>query len=256
MPSLRGDIEESVFDMPSELDSVLPRCAELVELVCSLPGAPVPDWCELAAKALHNLSPQGLVAISVATQAAHSTTTEVESVGVDCTSADRAQVAVRRLQRPVAHTSPVKFGLQPLSQHLHLRELATAEFAQASLWTATRSLQSSPDIWLSMSVILPHAANLQTDATLCDTLLSILATRAKHALPSASGAIRWLTRREAEVMDQLVLGYSIREIADILKLSHHTVQDHVKHLHTKLEANNRGEVVARALGKRGPARNV
>ncbi|MFO0856096.1 MAG: hypothetical protein U0640_01920 [Phycisphaerales bacterium] len=35
-----------------------------------------------------------------------------------------------------------------------------------------------------------------------------------------------------------------------MKLSHHTVQDHVKHLHTKLEASNRGEVVARALGKR------
>jgi DNA-binding CsgD family transcriptional regulator len=48
----------------------------------------------------------------------------------------------------------------------------------------------------------------------------------------------------------LTLGYSIREIAELLHLSHHTVQDHVKHLHSKLDASNRGELVARALGRR------
>lgn len=236
--------------MPSDLDSVLPRCALLVQSVCSLPGAPVPHWCELAANALQQLSPTGLVAVSLATRQANSPSTDVQCVGIKCDSNERIQVATRRLQRPVTHNQPTRPGIQPLSQHPLLRELATADFAHAALWTSSRALRGSGDLWLNLYVILPRHTDTSHDAALCDTIFSVLASRAEQALPSASGVIRWLTKREAEVLDQLVLGYSIREIADILKLSHHTVQDHVKHLHTKLEASNRGEVVARALGKR------
>lgn len=236
--------------MPSDLDFVLPRCAKLVESVCNLPGAPVPNWGELAANALHQLSPTGLVAVTIATNQPNSPSTDVQCVGIKCDNAERVQIATRRLQRPIAHNQPTKPGIQNLSQHALLRELASADFAQASLWTASKTLRESGDLWLNLYVVLPRLADNLHDAALCETIFSVLSTRAEHALPSSNGVIRWLTRREAEVLDQLVLGYSIREIAEILTLSHHTVQDHVKHLHTKLEAGNRGEVVARALGKR------
>lgn len=191
-----------------------------------------------------------MVAVSIAVNQANSPAADVQCVGVRCRDAERVQVTTRRLHRPIAHAQGAKASVQSLSQNPLLRELAVDDFAQAMLWTCSQALATAGDLWLNLYVVLPAGENVHAEAALCKTLFEALATRAARGLPSSTSAIRWLTKREAEVMDQLVLGYSIREIADILSLSHHTVQDHVKHLHTKLEANNRGEVVARALGKR------
>jgi len=80
-------------------------------------------------------------------------------------------------------------------------------------------------------------------------LLPELASRAIRAVgetPATSS--RWLTVREQQVLRELSLGKSVREIADELGRSPHTVHDHVKSLHRKLDASSRGELVARALG--------
>lgn len=71
-------------------------------------------------------------------------------------------------------------------------------------------------------------------------LVSIGETRATSS--------RWLTAREQEVLDLLVVGKSVRVIAEELGRSPHTVHDHVKSLHRKLDASSRGELVAKALG--------
>jgi DNA-binding CsgD family transcriptional regulator len=60
--------------------------------------------------------------------------------------------------------------------------------------------------------------------------------------------LRWLTSREQDVLESLVDGLSVREIADKLGRSRHTMHDHVKNLHKKLNASCRGELVAAALG--------
>jgi len=76
-----------------------------------------------------------------------------------------------------------------------------------------------------------------------------LARRAALALGlrrTSSGS--WLTGREQQVLEQLTLGRSVREIAEDIGRSPHTVHDHVKSLHRKLSASSRGELVARALG--------
>ncbi|RMH27628.1 MAG: LuxR family transcriptional regulator [Planctomycetota bacterium] len=78
-------------------------------------------------------------------------------------------------------------------------------------------------------------------------LMPLLSKRACMALP-AQNQIAWLTDREQDVLDRLTLGRSVREIADELGRSPHTVHDHVKSLHRKLSASSRGELVARALG--------
>ncbi|MEM0983428.1 MAG: helix-turn-helix transcriptional regulator, partial [Planctomycetota bacterium] len=59
---------------------------------------------------------------------------------------------------------------------------------------------------------------------------------------------RWLTVREEQVLNELTLGKSVRQIAEELGRSPHTIHDHVKSLHRKLNASSRGELVARALG--------
>lgn len=80
-------------------------------------------------------------------------------------------------------------------------------------------------------------------------ILPLLTHRAKLALGSAEDSAQtWLTVREQQVLEQLVLGKSVRQIADDLDRSPHTVHDHVKSLHRKLGASSRGELIARALG--------
>lgn len=80
-------------------------------------------------------------------------------------------------------------------------------------------------------------------------VLPSLARRAFAAVGSEpSDSTHWLTTREQTILNHLLMGKSVREIATELGRSPHTVHDHVKALHRKLGANSRGELVARALG--------
>ncbi|MCW5776562.1 MAG: helix-turn-helix transcriptional regulator [Phycisphaeraceae bacterium] len=83
-------------------------------------------------------------------------------------------------------------------------------------------------------------------AALLRAALPLIAERARIAL-TPDGA--WLTEREQEILEALTHGLSVREIAQALSRSPHTVHDHVKSLHRKLKAHTRGELVARALGR-------
>jgi DNA-binding NarL/FixJ family response regulator len=56
-----------------------------------------------------------------------------------------------------------------------------------------------------------------------------------------------LTAREGEVLQQLIMGASNKEIARRLKISVHTAKFHVASIVAKLGASGRTEVVARAL---------
>lgn len=94
----------------------------------------------------------------------------------------------------------------------------------------------------------PRRISPENQAAL-QAILPLLSHRARLALGSAQDASQtWLTVREQQVLEQLVLGKSVRQIADDLERSPHTVHDHVKSLHRKLGASSRGELIARALG--------
>ncbi|MBO6514537.1 MAG: helix-turn-helix transcriptional regulator [Phycisphaerales bacterium] len=62
----------------------------------------------------------------------------------------------------------------------------------------------------------------------------------------------WLTLREQTILDHLLEGKSVRVIAECIGRSPHTVHDHVKNLHRKLNASSRGQLIARSLGRRSP----
>lgn len=64
----------------------------------------------------------------------------------------------------------------------------------------------------------------------------------------------WLTQRERQVLEQLVCGSSVVEIAKSLDRSPYTVHDHVKSLHRKLGVRTRAALVGCAtLGVPPPA---
>jgi DNA-binding NarL/FixJ family response regulator len=53
-----------------------------------------------------------------------------------------------------------------------------------------------------------------------------------------------LSKREAEVLNLIGLGFTNKKIAEVLYISEHTAKDHIKNIMKKLGAGSRGEVVA------------
>lgn len=78
-------------------------------------------------------------------------------------------------------------------------------------------------------------------------LLPLLAGRAGLAFNSHENGVM-VSNREVEVLQHLSEGRSVKQIAERLGRSEHTIHDHVKSLHRKLGATSRGELIARALG--------
>lgn len=96
----------------------------------------------------------------------------------------------------------------------------------------------------------PRRCSIENHSAL-KAIMPLLARRATLALSTEGdeeNEIPWLTVREQQVIEQIVLGKSVRQIAAELERSPHTVHDHVKSLHRKLRAASRGELIARALG--------
>lgn len=59
-----------------------------------------------------------------------------------------------------------------------------------------------------------------------------------------------LTQREKEILQQLVEGKSYKMVADFLKISTYTVNDHIKNIYRKLQVHNAAEAVKKALKER------
>jgi DNA-binding CsgD family transcriptional regulator len=57
-----------------------------------------------------------------------------------------------------------------------------------------------------------------------------------------------LSAREAELLNHLVNGRDTRDVASLMFLSQHTVQDHLKSIFAKTSVRNRRTLLARALG--------
>jgi PAS domain S-box-containing protein len=58
-----------------------------------------------------------------------------------------------------------------------------------------------------------------------------------------------LTEREREVVHEVALGHTAREIADTLHVTHNTVRTHIRNAQAKLGARSQAQLVAMALGQ-------
>jgi DNA-binding NarL/FixJ family response regulator len=56
-----------------------------------------------------------------------------------------------------------------------------------------------------------------------------------------------LTKREEEILDELVKGNSYKSVADHLFISIHTVRFHIRSIYEKLQVHSKSEAVAKAL---------
>lgn len=71
--------------------------------------------------------------------------------------------------------------------------------------------------------------------------------RAGAPTSTAASQLGNLTEKETEVLTDLARGYSYKEVAVRLHISHHTVADHVKAIYRKLAVNSRSEAVFEAM---------
>lgn len=244
--------------------------ARMTELIAQLPAVATLDWADRAAGAMLPMGGRLRVCLMVARVEASGGLTQLETVGVAAAKSvedDAAELTIRsRSERIDGIGIPA-----PAAGHVIAGRAADLlgagwrESGPGRIWTQLHAADvligaigiGRPE---DARAVVIHAARVDQPevpavpftAAQADMLRAIsepLARRTLLALgDDRNASTRWLTAREQEVLEKLTLGMSVREIAEAIGRSPHTVHDHVKSLHRKLNATSRGELVARALG--------
>lgn len=268
-----------------EGSNALRSAVKIAENICALPAVATQDWCDRAAAALLPACPPALAVTMIgqvdergailsqeATGVAGCYSVEVTTnigksssatslVPIDSTDANLVRVRTMMAQSRELYWTPG--NLAPG----HTRAGTPASFGCATPWENTGlgrrwdavratglvlgaiALGGGRVLAIELAATGPVSPNLETEVAVLEAALPALAKRTIMAIgtdPTDGG--HWLTAREQVILQHLLLGKSVREIAEELERSPHTVHDHVKSLHRKLNANSRGELVARALG--------
>lgn len=244
------------------------KAVEATEAVCALPAIATQDWCDRAASALSKLFDGAPVGLAIGEIDGSGSLNRLEAVGASgaVLPADKQEVIRRRFE--MANKLGWSLG-EPSGWH-GPQAARMADLPVGMSWAA----QEAGRQWSSVGVVdlligvAPIAARRpgrvvivevgrpgvgrafeEADAATLAGVLRAVAHRALLAFGAEPiSANRMLTPREQEVLSRLALGESVKEIAVRLDRSPHTVHDHVKALHRKLQASSRGALIARALG--------
>ena len=258
--------------------------------VCGLPAVATLDWCDGAAAAVAQLAAPCVACVLIGTLEEDGTLGQIEAAGVAgrAEKYDAVGASLGSAARAVvlAGKDPRLTGLRARMERLGtlgwavgsevVRRGAAApmsrlagegwrQTAAGKLWgdlepesvlMGVKPLGTTePGRVVLAMVALDEVApgRIEALASMLDAVLGLVERRAVMAIGTRrASATQWLTGREQVVLEQLALGKSVRQIAEDLDRSPHTVHDHVKSLHRKLNASSRGELIARALGHLEP----
>lgn len=248
----------------------LSLCSRIAARIAHLPGVATPDWCESAGRVLNQCCPESVVSVTVcerdSDQGSASSELRVLATGA---ASDGQQLAAHRIH-PDAATDLGWTLAEPAHPGLagtHPRIAKLRDLASWSRWPVTPAGKRWSKLgireMLVADIALPGTAQPREllveigspsamqrfdrgEAEIIAALLPVLADRA--SLAYGADFTHPLTTREQLILVQLVSGASVREIAERIERSPHTVHDHVKSLHRKLNASSRGELVSRYLG--------
>lgn len=263
-------------------DQGLSIAAQLTERLCALPAVATLDWCDRAAAAIADLCRPAATCLLIGTIDAHGRILDLEAAGVSICGADGSTALPATIGESGEETpgDPRLNELRCRAERLPSIGFTPSEPVGAPMAASLSTLPGGAAWrsgllgvmweWSKAAELLVGAIRLGETATgrvlvvyvaplegAADELLvqplravmPVLSRKALTALGTTrSNRNRWISPREQTVLDQLILGKSVRQIADDLGRSPHTVHDHVKSLHRKLNASSRGELVARALG--------
>lgn len=268
-----------------EAQPALRAAVRMTERICALPAVATQDWCDRAAAALLPVDQPCIAVVVVGQIDEHGVIQRNEATGVaGCYSAEVAtnvgrhtsatnivnldpnDATLMRLKTSMAQARELSWG--PGNLGVGGSKVATIDRSHPSASAPTGLLRRWDGVKVS-GILLAAAgignqrrvlaaeigltgsapSRLESDAAALESVMPALARRAVMAIgPDPTDGAQWLTQREQIILQHLLLGKSVRNIATELGRSPHTVHDHVKSLHKKLNASSRGELVARALG--------
>jgi len=247
----------------SEASRQLRSLAVLTEFLCSLPAYPSAGWCGLAAERLLGLEEDLIACVTIGWLESTGLIVRREAAGVAASGVSDERT--ERLRADLLHGGPSapslgdptgwdgprvcgrRRGMDTSSLSGSATDLGLGEELVGGAWLDADNPRRI--VFVELSLIGHERVWSDSRVELLTALLEPLSRRAAMAFGVGEGpGAAQLTRREEEVLVELALGKSVREIAIELKRSPHTVHDHVKSLHRKLRASSRGELIARALG--------
>lgn len=226
----------------------------------SLPAFPSPNWCDRAAAGLSNIAGRGEVVVAIATMPGTDASPSIEVVGATDPGLSALVDATGPLG-PLGWAAPPRAGKRTFLVSSTPLYAAWSSSNRGKAWKRAGSsdllvgIEIVPSerrdrvVIVEMGLTQESAGSLTPMARVLESILPVLADRVTRAFNGGEiSPASWLTLREQEVLEHLALGRTVRDIADRIGRSPHTVHDHVKSLHKKLNATTRGELVARALG--------
>lgn len=250
---------------PLGIEALLRASGVSAEL-CALPAVPTMDWCDRAAEILCTCVPgsTAVVLVGGVDSAGVIGTREAIGVGSDApleVVADNAQLESlrsRAFRLGGLGAPPGGWGPPwPRVVSLDRIEPTWRQGGMGRLWLGGRHdvlvslMPLGVEAGRMIAVVLapPIGEGGASAELLLWAAMPRLVERAERALGvRPCPARQWISPREQEVLEHLVLGRSVKQIAGALSRSPHTVHDHIKSLHRKLGAKTRGELIARVMG--------
>lgn len=256
--------------------------SQVMERISELPGVAVLDWCDRAASALTQAFHPSIATVAIGQIDARCVLTSLEIAGASASvqNPDRAPAAepapridlttlrdalregdwigwaFQPLQPGQFHVDTIKLG--PTGQRRPASPLGMRWDAVSSgeLIVAAVGLQGTIPGRVLLAELALVGANTQDTSrgqAVFSAVMPLLGIKYVNAIgPVPADRHAWLTPREETILWKLVAGKKVPQIAADLHRSVYTVHDHVKSLHRKLGATNRGQLVSRALGHLGP----
>jgi len=253
----------------------LRRVAECVSGVHSLPGIPTATWAQSAADCVSRVLPRSLSVVrivelgsagDVVSRVCEGAFDSEKRTGVDVstltveheTASDwwlsatpRGNGASFSRETGMLRSAPgcERWEFSTLGRRWASRGVTEILIGAMPMPSDTRAIRHR---WVVVELgdrSEPTSVN-GADESVLGAVLPELALRAGIAFMGTGTEVEGetLTLREHEVLMLLACGRTVKQIAEELARSPHTVHDHVKALHRKLGASSRGELVARALG--------
>lgn len=256
----------------TSMPTLIQTAVRMASTAARLPAIATLDWCELAARTMSFLDPGATAGVLLAPIGDDGGVRGFEAAGVArnespdlATPSSPAIADVRwRLESlPMLGWRPDRHAENPRLSGGRLSQIVPVGWRETPSYSIFGTLQPS-EVFVGVAAVEGGTRDRRLGAWvalsgarapvagMADVFLAVLdqvAHAASHAIGQrAPGRSLWITPKEQDVLDRLILGYSVREIAAELGRSPHTMHDHVKSLHRKLGASNRGDLIARALG--------
>jgi hypothetical protein len=220
-------------------DSMLQRARRLGALTARLPALPVHDWLDRVALILGEVIPGATVLALLASHAGC-----IERIGAAGPDADLMNRDPKTLMRRLERLPPMPHELTVDAPPQHLTTRLGGRFGVEQCLMAAAPLGGAE----SRRLVVVVAGGCEAEPVL-RLAMPDLVLRALAALgPAPSESNQWLLPADTPLLEGLIAGKTIQEIARDVDRKEHAVQDAIKTMYRRLGRNRRTVLVARAVG--------